>query len=1170
MTGLTSSLWGQVEPDQSGFGDAEFRHPGLHITATALDRGGVELSWAAVANASSYQIFLSDGVFACNLVGETADTSFIDSGLQNGQDYSYIVILVGPEDSGGNLALDTASVALTIHTGDGDVYIDNCELATLTFDLINTGSEPQNNVRISAVRSLSHPGIAIHSINAVALSGLDACSSGAASFDFSAAGLEFGDTVFFEVDVTSDELFPMVKTHTLKLENAESDFQFVASKTYDFETDLEGWQVIQGTFNQTGPPCNGANGSCGFVASSAFSGLQCDQIRSPLMALTPTSTLSIWNDFDTESFDPLSGWHDRAYLDIYEGSSKAPTVVNPDGGRRYNAGGTTIFGGFCTDSEDGWAGSGAAWAESNWSALALGSASLAGKLLHFDIRYSTDEVDHAEGFWFDQVTVTDVELITSDAQFNDFCTGGVAGQADPADKADPVGSAVLAAAAPAGACVNDGDCDDFDFCTGVETCIANACVAGSNPCPGQACDEVANACIGGSQQGQIESGSVSVDGTGMTVNLSNDYVSLVVVTTVQYSNNTRPVVTRISAVTNGLSSSFHVRLQSPSGNTPAADNVSYLVVEAGTWTIDGVKVEAQTYNSTVTDQDDSWVGEVQAYGHSYTTPVVLGQVMSTDDSRWSVFWAKALDRLDPPSASVLWTGKHVGEDTDVTRNPETVGFIVFEAGHGTIGGVNYEAALGADTVQGVGDSPPYTYTFVTPFSNPPSIALTTIGGMDGFHGAWAQVHGATMATNTTLSLSVDEDQIGDAERNHTNEQVGYFVLGTSLIVSACAIDADCADGVFCNGVETCDGTSCQPGTPETCDDAVGCTDDSCNVGTDSCDNVTNDGSCSNGLFCDGEETCHATLDCQDESDPCAGDCDDVADQCVGAGTAAPMESGSVSVDGTGMTVNLTNDYVSLVVVTTVQYSNNTTPVVTRISAVTSGLSSSFHVRLQSPSGNTPAADNVSYLVVEAGTWTIDGVKVEAQTYLSTETDHDDSWVGEVQAYGQGYTTPVVLGQVMSENDSGFSAFWARGATAFDPPSASTLYTGKHVGEDTDVTRANETVGFIVFEAGHGTIGGVEYEAALGADTVFGAGDSPPYTYTFNTPFAGSPSIALGTVAGMDGFNGGWAQVHGATMATTTSLFLSVDEDQILDAERAHTNEQVGYFVLAGPVVVAQP
>ena len=51
--------------------------------------------------------------------------------------------------------------------------------------------------------------------------------------------------------------------------------------------------------------------------------------------------------------------------------------------------------------------------------------------------------------------------------------------------------------------------------------------------------------------------------------------------------------------------------------------------------------------------------------------------------------------------------------------------------------------------------------------------------MDGGNGGWAQVHGATMATTTTLNLSIDEDTIGDTERNHTTEQVGYVAFASA-------------------------------------------------------------------------------------------------------------------------------------------------------------------------------------------------------------------------------------------------------------------------------------------------------------------------------------------------------------------------------------------------------
>ena len=89
---------------------------------------------------------------------------------------------------------------------------------------------------------------------------------------------------------------------------------------------------------------------------------------------------------------------------------------------------------------------------------------------------------------------------------------------------------------------------------------------------------------------------------------------------------------------------------------------------------------------------------------------------------------------------------------------------------------------------------------------------------------------------------------------------------------ACLSDAVCSNGLFCDGSEICDAFGqCQAGPAVTCDDGVGCTDDSCNEGTTSCDNIANDGLCDNGLYCDGTETCDALLDCQAGT---AIDCDD--------------------------------------------------------------------------------------------------------------------------------------------------------------------------------------------------------------------------------------------------------------------------------------------------------
>jgi hypothetical protein len=123
----------------------------------------------------------------------------------------------------------------------------------------------------------------------------------------------------------------------------------------------------------------------------------------------------------------------------------------------------------------------------------------------------------------------------------------------------------------------------------------------------------------------------------------------------------------------------------------------------------------------------------------------------------------------------------VGADPDATRATETLGVIVLEAGHGTLGGVEYEAALGPDTVQSVTNAPPYVYTFTTAFAATPTVAVVTQSAMDGTDGSWGQVFGASPMTATTLDVSVDEDQTADSERDHVSEQLAYVVFGGDLV-----------------------------------------------------------------------------------------------------------------------------------------------------------------------------------------------------------------------------------------------------------------------------------------------------------------------------------------------------------------------------------------------------
>ena len=284
-------------------------------------------------------------------------------------------------------------------------------------------------------------------------------------------------------------------------------------------------------------------------------------------------------------------------------------------------------------------------------------------------------------------------------------------------------------------------------------------------------------------------------GDWVTVTLDRSYTSMVVVLTPNYSDADAPMVARLQ---NASGNSFQVKLDRADGQTGSTSEVfgvHYMVVEEGVYTEakHGVTMEAVKYTSTVTDENNSWVGEARVYQQAYSQPVVVGQVM-TDNDAWSVFWACGASRTAPPSASALKVGKMVGEDPDATRADETIGYVVVESGTWTLDGESFVAGLGADTIKGVDDAPAYTYSF----AELPSItaAVASQAAMDGGNGGWAVLYGNDPVSTTTINLAVDEDRMKDSERKHTSEQVAFIVFDPSVETAAAA------DQVLAQGVDT--------------------------------------------------------------------------------------------------------------------------------------------------------------------------------------------------------------------------------------------------------------------------------------------------------------------------------------------------------------------------------
>ena len=249
-----------------------------------------------------------------------------------------------------------------------------------------------------------------------------------------------------------------------------------------------------------------------------------------------------------------------------------------------------------------------------------------------------------------------------------------------------------------------------------------------------------------------------------------------------------PAVVRIRNIT---ASNFEIRIQGWEDGPAVTGNVHCIVANSGAHQMpDGRKFEAHSVISDKTvgkaATDGTWnqanLEDVSStIAHSYNNPVVLGQVISYNDSRASVFHTTDCDaRANEPfrsgQADGICVGKHIGSIPG-SRNPETIGYLVAEQGNGFVNGMPYQLGNGADSISG--NNAGNTANAYTVFNNY-SVGVVTQVGEDGGDGSWAVLYGADPLPNGQIVVAVDEEIFaGDTTRNHTTESVDYWVFAAA-------------------------------------------------------------------------------------------------------------------------------------------------------------------------------------------------------------------------------------------------------------------------------------------------------------------------------------------------------------------------------------------------------
>ncbi|WP_299494461.1 Ig domain-containing protein [uncultured Shewanella sp.] len=266
---------------------------------------------------------------------------------------------------------------------------------------------------------------------------------------------------------------------------------------------------------------------------------------------------------------------------------------------------------------------------------------------------------------------------------------------------------------------------------------------------------------------------INVSNHWQTVSLSHDYDNMVVVATPVYTLSHVATVPRIR---NATGNQFEIMAQDINQTGEAISvTLSYMVVEEGIYTQEehGIKMEAQRVTASLTGHKDIWEAETQTMLNNtdYIMPVVIGQVMTYQDTEFSYFWSASnggKKDLGLPTEIAFIAGKGTSTSRG-SRLAEDVGIIIIESGHYIAEGLYFTAAIGADIVKGIANGGEYLYV-----TGEGSHAVASVMGLDGADGGWAVLNGLPGSPEGTLSLTIDES---NSKRTHSSaERIGYVLF----------------------------------------------------------------------------------------------------------------------------------------------------------------------------------------------------------------------------------------------------------------------------------------------------------------------------------------------------------------------------------------------------------
>jgi serralysin len=271
-----------------------------------------------------------------------------------------------------------------------------------------------------------------------------------------------------------------------------------------------------------------------------------------------------------------------------------------------------------------------------------------------------------------------------------------------------------------------------------------------------------------------ETGSISnLTHTARTINLSRNYQNPVIFAQPLSYNGAAPATVRLDNITNN---SFTVSVQEPNNEDGihAAENLSFMVLEAGTWELaDGTILEVGT---TQSNQLVSQGWETVNFDADFdSNPVVMSQIQTLNGA----------DFVRTRQDNITENGFLVGmeeEEANATSGHanETIGYMAMSGGSGNWSGLNYTAGYTGDRITDAWG----TVNFGAGFTQTPQI-LASLATYDGADPAGIR---RRSLNNNQVQFKVEEDTSADAEMTHTTENVSFLAIEGSGILSAVSID----------------------------------------------------------------------------------------------------------------------------------------------------------------------------------------------------------------------------------------------------------------------------------------------------------------------------------------------------------------------------------------------